>query len=197
MSAFPTAAASAFKDFVDKTGSPYHSVLECEKLLKQAGFERLSERQTWHLRKGGKYFTIRDGSEIFSFIVGENFDPNTSSMVIIGTHTDSPCLRLRPNSAKESEGMLELGVTPYGGGLWHTWFDRGLGMAGKVVFASEVAIMPNLCRHLQSNEERAAFKFNPEQHLIPVFCSKKYATSEERVRGNHRVFLQLLADEAG
>ncbi|EEQ99929.1 conserved hypothetical protein [Perkinsus marinus ATCC 50983] len=171
MANFPTAAASAFKKFVDQTGSPYHSVLQCEKLLKNAGFERLSERENWHLSRGGKYYTIRDGCEVFSFVIGKDFDPSTSSMVVIGTHTDSPCLRLRPNSARESEGMLQLGVTPYGGGLWHTWFDRGLGLAGKVVYSHDgkiheklvrvdrpVAILPNLCRHLQSNEERAAFK---------------------------------------
>ncbi|KAF4653138.1 hypothetical protein FOL47_010668 [Perkinsus chesapeaki] len=209
-SAFPTAAATAFKGFVDRTGSPYHSVFECQNILEKAGFQRLSERKTWHLEKGGKYYTVRGGSEIFSFVVGQQFDPTTSSMVIIGTHTDSPCLRLRPNAAKESEGMLELGVAPYGGGLWHTWFDRGLGLAGKIVYHSggalheklvrvprPVAILPNLCRHLQSNEERAAFKINPEEHLMPVFCSKKYATTEDKVRGNHRVFLELLADEAG
>ncbi|KAF4709549.1 hypothetical protein FOZ62_011701, partial [Perkinsus olseni] len=119
-----------------------------------------------------------------------------SRIIMIGAHTDSPCLRLRPRSPiKPKEGIIQLGVSTYGGGLWHTWFDRGLGMAGKVVIHNNkgcieerlirvdrpVAIIPNLAIHLQTAEERnAGFKINPEEHLMPIFCSSKYYHQQQQ-----------------
>ncbi|KAF4654696.1 hypothetical protein FOZ61_008091 [Perkinsus olseni] len=154
-----------------------------------------------------------------------------SRIIMIGAHTDSPCLRLRPRSPiKPKEGIIQLGVSTYGGGLWHTWFDRGLGMAGKVVIHNNkgcieerlirvdrpVAIIPNLAIHLQTAEERnAGFKINPEEHLMPIFCSSKYYHHQQQqaaagghddkqntdddamVNGNHRALMELLSKEAG
>lgn len=103
----------------------------------------------------------------------------------MGAHTDSPCLRLRPKSRVAKTGTyLQVGVHVYGGGLWHTWLDRDLGLAGKIVhvkdgkpvetlvrIAKSILIIPNLAIHLQTAEERKSFTVNPENHLQPVLLT--------------------------
>eukprot|EP01071_Lankesteria_metandrocarpae_P014897 Lankesteria_metandrocarpae@DN9126_c0_g1_i1.p1 len=152
-----TGFLKSFLAFLNSTGSPYHSTLQLELLLKEKHFIELLEKESWHgtVAHGGKYYIKRGGSSIAAFVVGSQFKlplttkgahPSStgahvqshdgavrSGFVIAAGHTDSPCLRLRPNSAVFSGGYDLLGVECYGGGLWHTWFDRGLGMAGKVV----------------------------------------------------------------
>merc|ERR1719199_2369353 len=108
-----------------------------------------------------------------AFVVGGKFAPpgdaaTGSGISIVGAHTDSPCLPLRPNSKMSSAGMLQVGIQTYGGGLWHTWFDRPLGFAGKVIVrdgpdailrerlvrvADPVMMIPNLAIHLQTADE--------------------------------------------
>lgn len=92
---------------------------------------------------------------------------------MLGCHTDSPCFKIAPKSKKEDvAGFTELTVQTYGGGLWHTWFDRDLLLAGKVFVKKDgkiqsmywrskhaVARIPNLCIHLST--ERA--KFEPQK----------------------------------
>lgn len=192
-------AGKRFINFVNETGSPYHSVLASKRLLLNKGFIPLSEKATlWssstttnnqkntNLQPGGKYFITRNHSEIFAFVIGNKFkvsddDNSNSRMIMIGAHTDSPCLRLRPRSCiKPKDGIIQLGVTTYGGGLWHTWFDRGLGMAGKVIINNNntieerlirvnrpIAIIPNLAIHLQTSEERnAGFKVSISSNVV-------------------------------
>jgi len=212
-------AAQLFIDFVNETGSPYHCVTACTKLLKTCGFQELAENGRWSLSKGGKYFVTKGGADVMAFIVGGKFSVEESGFSMIGAHTDSPCLRLRPNSKMSSGGMLQVGVQTYGGGLWHTWFDRPLGFAGKVVTRSgagkltetlvrvtdPVMIIPNLAIHLQTADERKAFAVNTESHLQPVLCSACFEETEgekvEKEEGilsrHHMALLKLIAKEAG
>jgi len=182
-------AAKLFVDFVNETGSPYHSVLACANLLRKSGFQELHDSKPWTLARGGKYYVTKDGADIMAFVVGGKFlaEGKQSGASIVGAHTDSPCLRLRPVSKMGGSGMLQVGIQTYGGGLWHTWFDRPLGLAGKVVvrdpanknlverlvhITKPICILPNLAIHLASADERKAFAVNTETQLQPVLCSK-------------------------
>jgi len=187
-------AAKLFIDYVNETGSPYHCVSACSALLRAAGFKELPDGGRWSLAKGGKYYVTKGGADVMAFVVGGKFSPEESGFSMIGAHTDSPCLRLRPNSKMSSAGMLQVGIQTYGGGLWHTWFDRPLGFAGKVVTRSAagqlteqlvrvpepVMLIPNLAIHLQSADERKAFNINTETHLQPVLCSSFFDEEEAK-----------------
>eukprot|EP00931_Biecheleriopsis_adriatica_P005253 TRINITY_DN106785_c0_g1_i1.p1 TRINITY_DN106785_c0_g1~~TRINITY_DN106785_c0_g1_i1.p1 ORF type:complete len:475 (+),score=106.95 TRINITY_DN106785_c0_g1_i1:90-1514(+) len=220
-------AAKLFVDFANETGSPYHCVSACAKLLRARGFQELADGGKWSLSKGGKYFVTKGGADVMAFVVGGKFSADgDSGMSMLGAHTDSPCLRLRPNSKLSSAGMLQVGVQTYGGGLWYTWFDRPLGFAGKVIMqdasgkiaeklirvAKPVMIIPSLAIHLQSPDERKAFSVNTETHIQPILCSKMYddEAAKESGRGDeapkdgdsimsrhHVALLELIAKEVG
>lgn len=155
-------------------------------MLKAAGYLQLSERADWHLSRGGKYFFTRNHSTIIAFAVGASYTPGNGFM-IVGAHTDSPCLKLKPVSKVNKGGFLEVGVQTYGSGLWHTWFDRDLTIAGRVMlkrgngenmsFSHElvkigdpILRIPTLAIHLDRNVQEG-FKFNTQTQLAPVLAS--------------------------
>lgn len=129
----------------------------------------------------------------------------------MAAHTDSPCLRVRPNSKASSNSWLQLGVETYGGGLWHTWFDRPLGYAGKVMIKEKdggiketlvhqpepLLVIPNLAIHLKTAEERKAFDVNAEKHLQPLLCSSTSCDETQTFElPHHDTFLEALGRAA-
>jgi aspartyl aminopeptidase len=109
--------AQNFIQFVNKSPSPFHAVHECRQQLLAAGYKELSEKNQWNLKQKGKYFFTRNNSSIVAFAVGGKFKAG-NGFSIIGAHTDSPCLKLKPKSKKERCKYLQVGVQLYGGGLW-------------------------------------------------------------------------------
>lgn len=110
-------AAKHFLEFVNSTGSPYHCVSASRKLLDSAGFVRLEDRNGWPaLQRGGKYYVTLNHATVMAFIVGKKCEIGKGGFVVAGSHTDSPCLRIRPNNDITSEGYRLLGVETYGGG---------------------------------------------------------------------------------
>jgi len=178
-----SALSEKFIDFLSQAVSPYHSVEQCRKILDISGFEHVKDSRfhATQFKKGGKYYVTKNHSAIVAFAIGEQLT-QSSGVVVAAGHTDSPVLRIRPNHIQHNHGYLQLGCELYGGGLWHTWLDRELGAAGKIVVKRDggvleevlvnldraICFIPNLCIHLQSAEERAAFTINKEKHLRPV-----------------------------
>jgi aspartyl aminopeptidase len=122
--------------FLTASTDPYHAVANAITKLEAAGFCRLSLRDAWAsaVQPGGKYYYTVHHSTLVAFTVGPQFDAGKSAFLMIGGHTDSPNLRVKPNSKKSpAGGLVQLGVQCYGGGLWHTWLDRDLSISGKVI----------------------------------------------------------------
>lgn len=205
-----TGCASDLLKFIDESPTPFHVVKQTQNQLLDAGFSQLSEREVWagKVEAGGKYFYHRNQSTIVAFAVGNQYKPG-NEFKVIGAHTDSPVLKVKPVSNKSANGYLQVGVECYGGGLWHTWMDRDLTLAGCVIvnrdgkYSRELVNLrrpllrvPNLCIHLQSPEERQALKLNKENHVQPILSLAEASLNKEE--GKHSsVLLDLLATELG
>jgi len=168
--------------FLQSSPTPFHATDSMRQGLLENGFIELFEQDDWSINVGGKYFVTRNESSLIAFTVPHQ-DVNRTGWRMIGAHTDSPCLKLKPNAHVKRHGYHQLGVEVYGGALLHTWFDRDLSLAGRVTFKTNsgdivsrlidfkepVAVVPNLAIHLnrQANE---GFKVNPQEELLPILC---------------------------
>lgn len=104
-----------FVEYMNKSCTAYHAILaSCEILLK-AGFERLSESEEWKLKKNGKYFFTRHSTSVIAFTVGGCYTPG-NGFTILGAHSDSPCLKVKPVTCLIKNDALMLNTQPYGGG---------------------------------------------------------------------------------
>ena len=126
-------SAEAFVQFLRKGCSNFHVVKECCERLTSSGFRRVSEKTTWgkSVEPMGKYFFTRNECAIVAIAVGGHYKEG-NGYSIVAAHTDSPYLRLKPISKIQSNGYCQLGVETYGGGIWSSWLDRDLGIAGRV-----------------------------------------------------------------
>ncbi|GAB1320738.1 hypothetical protein MFIFM68171_10948 [Madurella fahalii] len=179
----PPKSALELLDFVNASPTPYHAVASAASLLEAAGFTSIKERDNWAstVKPGGKYYLTRNGSSVVAFAVGERWQPG-NPIGMIGAHTDSPCLRLKPVSKRTANGFLQVGVETYGGGIWHSWFDRDLSIAGRVLVREgegdnghfvqklvkvdkPILRIPSLAIHLHRESN---FNPNKEDELLPV-----------------------------
>lgn len=188
-----------FLSYVDSSTDPFHAVETSRILLEAAGFKRLKESEQWdrHLHRGGKYYYTRNGSALVAFAIGGKYEPGQGGVHAVGAHTDSPCFKVKPVSKKEKVGYLQVGVETYGGGLWNTWWDRDLGLSGRVIVADDaspecasfkarlvsirdrpILRIPNLAIHLNRGASDN-YKFNVEENMVPILGLVQKNVSEQ------------------
>jgi aspartyl aminopeptidase len=163
--------------FIEAAPTPYHAVSEVAGRLMRAGFRRLSERDSWQLRPGERGFVVRGGGSIAAFQLGTK-SPADAGFVMVGAHTDSPNLRLKPKSELTAHGYEQLAVEVYGGVLLSTWLDRDLGLAGRIVLEDGSTRLlrlpgvfcrvPNLAIHLNRDVNSAGLTLNAQTQLLPI-----------------------------
>ncbi|MGY1856058.1 M18 family aminopeptidase [Modestobacter sp. SYSU DS0290] len=164
--------------FIDASPSPGHAVAEMARRLVEAGFTELVETDAWELAPGGEHFVVRHGS-LIAFRVG-SAPSAEAGLRLVGAHTDSPTFKVRPHSDVRQAGYRLVGVEPYGGGLWHTWLDRELTVAGRVALRGGTTALvrlpgaplrlPSLAIHLDRSV-RDGLTLDPQRELVPVWSN--------------------------
>lgn len=168
-------------NFIDASPSPWHAVDSVAKLLKENGFKPLIENQPWQFKKNGRYYVVRDGASIIAFVIGNQALADTGFR-IVGAHTDSPGLRLKPKAAFSNQGIAQLGVEVYGGPILATFTDRDLSLAGRVMvrdgdshvarhaqFSSSIVRLPNLAIHMNREVNDKGLVLNKQTGLPLIF----------------------------
>jgi aspartyl aminopeptidase len=175
-----TALALDLLAYIDASPSPFHAVAESVRRLEAAGYVRLDEASAWSLEPGARVYVVRGDATLAAFELG-TAPPEEAGFRLIGAHTDSPCLRVKPQPEVVREGHRQLAVEVYGGALYSTWLDRDLSLAGRVVLRGKdgslvprlvrlpdaVLRIPNLAIHLNRGVNDS-LSLNAQQHLVPV-----------------------------
>jgi len=190
-------------EFLDKSPTPFHAVSTMIEQLEKNGFQALNERDVWGELPAACYYVTRNDSSIIAFTLPDS-DLAESGFNMVGAHTDSPCLKVKPQPEQNTESLFQLGVEVYGGALLNPWFDRDLSLAGRVTyldsqqqlqhtrvdFKKAVATIPSLAIHLDrdANKNRT---INAQTHLPPLVLQVKEGASYD-----FRTILQeqLIAD---
>ncbi|MGM0577513.1 MAG: M18 family aminopeptidase [Myxococcota bacterium] len=172
--------------YIDAGPTPRHCVAETARRLEAEGFSEVDEADRWSLEPGDGRYLVRGGT-ILAFRVGTE-PPGDAGFRLLGAHTDSPNLRVKPVPDVRASGWDQLGVEAYGGLLEYTWLDRDLGLAGEVVLARDdaggatgveprlvrvdrpVLRIPSLAIHLNREIREEGLKLNRQQHLPPILA---------------------------
>ena len=185
-------------DFLKRSPSPFHATQSMAEALQDAGYQALNERETWQLKPQGRYYITRNDSSIIAIKRGQH-DPVQHGIRMVGAHTDSPCLKVKPQPELARHGYWQLGVEVYGGVLLSPWFDRDLSLAGRVTFKHNgqlqsrlinfqqaIASIPSLAIHL-NREANSGWAINAQTELPPILAQLQGETKND--------FRALLAEQ--
>ena len=167
-------------DFLDASPSCYHAAANVAAALEQAGYWHLMEFEPWHLERGGAYYVMRGDSAVAAFRIPQG--PVRGFLLAAG-HSDSPTLKLRQEAETASPGnCLRLSVEPYGGGIWRSWLDRPLSVAGRVMVRDgdairsrlvnidrDLLVIPSVAIHMDREVNKKG-GLDPARDLSPLFA---------------------------
>ena len=193
------------KEFLKTSYTAYHVVDNAKELLLGNGFIQLSETDDWTLCESGKYFVVRNGGSIIAFTVGSL---DRFSYKIAAAHTDSPALKLKEKPEKKSGAYVTLNVETYGVGIWYSFLDRPLKIAGRVVKREGAQLcahtvesdflvsVPSLAVH-QNRSVNDGFTVQKQVDLLPLYAlSAEDSSVVEKIAGNGVVSYDLYAVNA-
>lgn len=170
------AAALDLGAFVTASPSSFHAAREAARRLAAAGFTELVETAPWTAEDvAGDRFVLRDGS-LIAWSAPEGADAATPFR-IVGSHTDSPALKVKPDPRFGAEGLSQVGVEIYGGPLLNSWLDRELRLAGRLALADGSTVLvdtpgllriPQLAVHLDRGVNKDGLTLDPQRHMQPV-----------------------------
>ncbi|MFD9444128.1 M18 family aminopeptidase [Streptomyces sp. NPDC060006] len=162
--------------FLATSPSPYHAVANAAERLEKAGFRQVAETDAWDGTSGGKY--VLRGGAIVAWYVPEGAEPHTAFR-IVGAHTDSPNLRVKPRPDSGGHGWRQVAVEVYGGPLLNSWLDRDLGLAGRLTLRDgstrlvnvdrALLRVPQLAIHLDRSVTAEGLKLDKQRHLQPIW----------------------------
>ena len=190
-------------DFIYESPTQFNAVAVSAETLEKNGFEKLNPKENWKLEVGKKYYTTKNSSALVAFKINSD-EIEKEGFRIIGSHTDSPGFRIKPNTEMESCGAyLKLNTEGYGGMILSTWLDRPLAMAGRVFLRGEnpfkpverivninkpVCIIPNLAIHM-NRSINDGYKYNKQTDMLPLVG----LINEQLEKDNYMI--KLLASE--
>ncbi|MFA6830372.1 MAG: M18 family aminopeptidase [Bacilli bacterium] len=168
-------------ELLNSSYSQFHVVENMSQMLKSEGYLELDEKTDFSLSWGKNYFVTRNGSSLIAFSLPKK--NSEAGFRITASHTDSPTFKVKPNPLKKRNNLLMLNTEPYGGGIYSTWMDKPLSIAGRVMVMDngevhnhlfnvdrDLLIIPSVCIHMNRNANNQA-SFNPSCDTIPLFSS--------------------------
>ena len=192
-------------DYIENSPSQFHAVENQRQAFLEAGFTELSEAEEWHIEAGGNYFVRRNGSSILAFRMPKG---QVRSYMIMASHSDSPCFRIKENPEMKEGAYVKLNVEKYGGMLMAPWFDRPLSIAGRIIVRDgrgrvesrllnidrDLCMLPSLAIHM-NREANDGYKYNVQKDLLPLvtmqeefslrsLVAKECGVSEEDILGD-------------
>lgn len=167
-----------FVDFILHSPTSFHACREMGNRLASLDFTPLEMKEAWELKKGEKYFIHEQGTLIAFHLPKEK----PKKMRVIATHTDSPALKLKPHPDQKCKNMITLSAEVYGSPTLHTWINRDLAIAGRVLvegkkgqleehlvhFSDAPVLIPLIAPHLDRDILEKGLQLNKQEHLLSV-----------------------------